>query len=175
MHALRRYVQGSLDARGWKPADLARASGMSPQLVSQLLNDERDRLSSIPKEPTIAGIAKAFGVSESVVIGHVFEALGYDLNVVRTEIDLSSLNDAQLLDELATRLVARRKPPDFAMADGTVIQIKDPVRELERMEREGPQVPDDVAARDEGRPSMGEMFRQSQDQDTDTEQGQDTP
>jgi hypothetical protein len=31
---------------------------MSPQLVSQLLNDKRERLSPIPKESTVAGIAR---------------------------------------------------------------------------------------------------------------------
>ena len=57
-------------------------------------------------------------------------------------------------------------------AGAQVHQLRDPVKELERMDRESgrgstedevPPIPEDVAARDEGGPSMGEQLRHSQD------------
>ena len=42
MHALRRYVHQGMDAKGWTPADLARASGITKQTVSNILTDDRE-------------------------------------------------------------------------------------------------------------------------------------
>jgi hypothetical protein len=56
-----------------------------------------------------------------------------------------------------------------------VHQLRDPVKELERLDREAsgevPPVPEDVAARDEGGPSMGEQLRAAQDADSEAGDG----
>jgi hypothetical protein len=92
------------------------------------------------------------------VIGYVIEALGYDLNAIRTEVDVSSLDDSQLLNELGARLAARRKGQDLAWpgrvdleyvtpegrhgfveikdTSAQVHHLRDPVKELERLDRE---------------------------------------
>ncbi len=60
-------------------------------------------------------------------------------------------------------------------AGAQVHQLRDPVKELERLDREAsgevPPVPEDVAARDEGGPSMGEQLRAAQDADSEAGDG----
>lgn len=107
MHALRRYLQDGLDARGWQPAEFARRSGLTRQRVSQMLNDDREQLPQVPKRETLAAIARAFMVSESTVTAVAFEAMGYDLAAVRSETDLSTASDDQLVRALADRLGVR--------------------------------------------------------------------
>ncbi|WP_130012168.1 helix-turn-helix domain-containing protein [Serinicoccus sediminis] len=104
MHALRRYLQDGLDARGWQPAELARRSGLTKQRVSQMLTDDREVLPQAPKRETLAAIARAFSVSESVVTAIAFEAMGYDLDVARGEASLSTASDEQIVRALADRL-----------------------------------------------------------------------
>jgi len=88
------------------------------------------------------------------VIGYVIEALGYDVNVIRTEVDLSSLGDSQLFNEPGARLAPRHRgnvnePTYSAIAravmekdvarqdtDAAVHQLHDPVKELERLDEE---------------------------------------
>jgi transcriptional regulator with XRE-family HTH domain len=135
MHALRRYIQGSMDAHGWKPSDLAHASGLSTQLISQLLNDDRDMLPAIPKRSTLEGLAKAFGTNVSHVTTYVFEAMGYSLEQAREAVDLSQVRSKDLLDALAARL-----PDDSRQAgphDGTPMNPAGPgpADELHRKRR----------------------------------------
>lgn len=109
MHALSRFISQALTARKMTPAEFARASGLSDQLVSQLLNAKTDRMASMPKQRTIEGIARACNVPESYVVGVAVEAMGYDLGQARDAVDLSSLDDEALLAELGARLNARRE------------------------------------------------------------------
>lgn len=104
MHALRKYLQDGLDARAWQQADLMRASGLTRQRLSQMLGDDREVLPSVPRRETLQAIARAFRVSESTVTAVAFEAMGYDLEVVRSETDLSTATDEQLVHALADRL-----------------------------------------------------------------------
>jgi len=62
VHEYRRFVQDELDARGWKPAELARQSGLRRQLVWKILHDNRPTLGQMPDESTIEGIARGFGI-----------------------------------------------------------------------------------------------------------------
>ncbi|OFB37932.1 hypothetical protein BA059_16660 [Mycolicibacterium sp. (ex Dasyatis americana)] len=62
MHEYRRFIQEHLDSRGWKQADLVRASGLSRQLVHSIIKDDRERLGQMPDDSTMEGIAKGFGV-----------------------------------------------------------------------------------------------------------------
>lgn len=104
MHAFRRYLQDGMDARGWQQAELVRHSGLTRQRVSQMLSDDRDLLPSVPQRRTLQAIARAFGVSESTVTAVAFEAMGYDLAVVREETDLSTATNEQLVRAVAERL-----------------------------------------------------------------------
>lgn len=112
MHALRRFVTESLNARGMTAAEFGRAGGLSNQHVSQLLNDERERMASMPKHKTIEGISRALNVPEPYVVAIAVEAMGYDLGEARTAADLSSLHDEALLTELSARLKSRRGRED---------------------------------------------------------------
>lgn len=104
MHALRQFIQERMDARGWRPADLVRASGLTKQHVQQLLDDNREQMASSPKPATVSGLAQAFSVPESVVMAAAFEAMGYDLGVVRSHTDLSAVPSVELLRALGDRL-----------------------------------------------------------------------
>lgn len=62
MHPYRKFIHSEMDARGWKPADLARRSGLSRQTLSKILNDDRARLGQMPDDSTIDKLAAAFGI-----------------------------------------------------------------------------------------------------------------
>lgn len=109
MHALREFIQERMDTRSWAPADLARESGLSLQLVSQLLNDDRDVIANPPKSSTVSGLARAFRVEESTVMRAAFAAMGYQLDQTANVADLSSVPSAQLLRVLADRLGVREE------------------------------------------------------------------
>lgn len=86
--------------------------------------------------------------------------------------------------ELGARLAARRYVTTKVIQNrfvqnkratnvgADILRLRDPVKELEWMDRESsretpdevPPVPEDVAARDEGGPSMGERLRRDQDE-----------
>jgi transcriptional regulator with XRE-family HTH domain len=138
MHAFRRYLRDGLDARKWLPADFARASKLSRQLVSQLLTDDRDVLPSVPKRETILGVAKAFGTNESHVMTYVFEAMGYSIADVRAGVDLATVPSRALLEALAARLPDEEGPshgtptsqPDMTLTneegDTVILEAKSP-------------------------------------------------
>src|SRR5882672_4536619 len=75
MHALRRFIQSELDNRGWQARDLVKASGPSKQLVSNLLNDDRDVMPQLPRTATLDALASAFGVTTAHVTTVAVEAL----------------------------------------------------------------------------------------------------
>lgn len=106
MHAYRRFVQAEMDRRGWKAADLHRASGISPQSLSKILNDGRAQLQQRPDATTVAGLARAFDVDETVVLTHVAEAMGLPTNPVPI-LDVAAISNAELLRILAERLGER--------------------------------------------------------------------
>lgn len=103
MDALQEYIRGELDARGWRQADLARASGLSPQLVSQIMHTKR-RKTRI-EESTVAGLVRAFGEQhEPVIRRKVVEAMGMDPSPVQFVRTVQDASDEELLAELARRL-----------------------------------------------------------------------
>lgn len=134
MHALREFIQKRMDTRSWAPADLARESGLSLQLVSQLLNDDRDVIANPPKASTVSGLARAFRVEESTVMRAAFAAMGYELDQTANVADLSSVPSSQLLRVLADRLGVSEEE----YHRGNTAPIADGVSQLE---------PDDDAAR----------------------------
>ena len=105
MHALGRYIQELMDARGWKQADLVRASGLSRALVSRLVT--KDTLGRMVEEnSTIAGLARAFPeVGEEAFITKSAEALGVPVDrLVVVDASMERISNRALLDLLAQRL-----------------------------------------------------------------------
>lgn len=94
-----------MDARGWRQADLVRASGLSRALVSRILRDDRPRLGQMPDESTMAGLAKAFHVSTETVRTAAARALrGYADDGEALTADLSAVSIDALLMEIRRRV-----------------------------------------------------------------------
>lgn len=111
MHALRRFIQIEMDERGWQAKDLVKASGLSKQLVSQLLNDDREVLPQLPKTETLAALARAFsGLSLGHVTTIAVQALGVpDVQPPVVVHEISQATDAELLLELLARTERRKE------------------------------------------------------------------
>lgn len=107
MHELGRFIQGLMDGRGWRQADLVRASGMNRGTVSRLLT--REHLGGMVSDHTIASLHRAFPeVREEVFISKAAEALGIPVGRLTADPDISRLSDEALLGILAERLKGRR-------------------------------------------------------------------
>ncbi|MEU6582849.1 helix-turn-helix transcriptional regulator [Nocardia sp. NPDC046763] len=105
MHEYRRFVQAELDARGWKQADLARKSGLSRQLISNILRDNRPNLGQMPEEATLEGIAQGFGIPVDVVRTAASRALtGFIDEGQPLRIDLGEVSTDALLAEIHRRI-----------------------------------------------------------------------
>lgn len=108
MHALRRFIQSELDSRGWQARDLVKVSGLSKQLVSNLLNDDRDILPQLPRTTTLEALARTFNVSTAHVTTVAVEALGVPgVNAPAVVHQIEEVDDEVLLRELLRRAVAR--------------------------------------------------------------------
>lgn len=110
MHALRRYIQQELDARGWRAQDLANKSGLARQQVSKLLTDDREVLPQLPRTSTLAALARAFDVSTAHVTTVAVEALGVPgVSAPAVVHEIESVDDEVLLRELLRRAVSREQ------------------------------------------------------------------
>jgi transcriptional regulator with XRE-family HTH domain len=124
MHALRRFIQSELDSRGWQARDLVKVSGLSKQLVSNLLNDDRDILPQLPRTTTLGALARAFNVSTAHVTTVAVEALGVPgVNAPAVVHQIEEVDDEVLLRELLRRAVARG---DEESAPGRVVALPRP-------------------------------------------------
>jgi len=105
MHEFRRFLQRELDVRGWRQSDLVARSGLSKQLISNLLRDRRDHLGSMPAESTLEGLARGLGVPVDVVRTAAARALaGYRDDGRPITTDLTGVATDALLAELRRRL-----------------------------------------------------------------------
>lgn len=104
MHALRTYIEAQMDRRTWSAADLVRASGISKQVISGLLNDDRPSLDRLPTDRTVSGLASAFSVDRVVILAKIGEAMGLPLNAPVVIYDASRVPNDELIRELASRL-----------------------------------------------------------------------
>ena len=105
MHEYRRFVQEQMDARGWRQADLVRASGLSRAWVSRILRDDRPRLGQMPDESTMAGLARKFHVSaETVRTAAARAPRGYADDGEALTTDLSAVSIDALLMEIRRRV-----------------------------------------------------------------------
>lgn len=105
MHDYRRFVQSELDARGWKQADLVHRSGLSRQVVSKILRDDREYLGQMPDESTLRALATGFEVPVERVRTAAARALArYDDAGEPLTADLSSVSIDALLQEIKRRV-----------------------------------------------------------------------
>lgn len=102
-HALRNFIQEQMDQRAMDQAAFTKRSGLTRSHVSKLLHDERAALPQLPRRQTLDGIAKAFGISEQVVLAYAVEALGlgYEADDFRNE--LADASTDELLEALRAR------------------------------------------------------------------------
>lgn len=101
---LRKLIQDELDRKQWIPADLVRASGLSAQLISNLLNDERDQIDQMPKRETLSRIAYGLRIPEATVLRSAAAAWGIPLEGSDTRMSADDLSNDELLATLARRL-----------------------------------------------------------------------
>lgn len=106
MHEYRRFVQGELDARGWQQADLVKRSGLSRQLVSKILSDDRPHLGQMPDDTTLEKIAHGFQVPVDRVRTAAARSLARYEDDGRSLItDLRGVHMDALLGEIRRRLL----------------------------------------------------------------------
>ena len=129
VHEYRRFVQAALDTRGWRQADLVRHSGLTRQLVSSILTDDRDHLGQMPDDSTIVGLARGLGVPAEAVRTAAARALsGYVDDGRPLTPNLGEVPIDELLGEIRRRVVgdesqhfpAAWRAPAGAVEDATV-------------------------------------------------------
>jgi transcriptional regulator with XRE-family HTH domain len=105
MHPFRAYIEDQLGRNQWTQADLARQSGLSKQVVSRLLTDEREQLARLPSQETLTGLARAFRVPLSVVVLKAAQACGVPVDVTEVAVPAAEeLTTDQLLAEVRRRI-----------------------------------------------------------------------
>ena len=117
VHEYRRFVQAELDAREWKPAELASKAGLHRQLVWKILNDDRPTLGQMPDESTMEAIASGFGIPVDRVRTAAARALrGYEDDGAPLSNDLSVVSDDVLLTEIRRRFEQARSGASLPVA-----------------------------------------------------------
>lgn len=105
MHEYRRLVQSELDARGWQQAMLVRQSGLSRQMVSKILRDDRDHLGQMPDDSTMQALADGFGIPVDRVRKAAARSLvGYTDDGEPLTADLTTVSIDALLNEIRRRV-----------------------------------------------------------------------
>lgn len=111
LHEYRRFIQTELDARGWRQAELVRRSGLSRQLISGILKDDRDHLGQMPDASTLEGIAQGLGVPEERVRTAAARSLvGYEDDGTPLVVDLEDVSTDALVEELRRRIPPKKGP-----------------------------------------------------------------
>lgn len=115
MHEYSRHVKSEMDKRKWNQNDLAKKAGLTRQVVSAIVTDNRERLTNIPSDKTMDGLAKAFGVDPTVIRASVALAMGLPVEVKRAS--TSDISDSELIMELSRRPEkARNDSPTISYA-----------------------------------------------------------
>lgn len=107
-HALAAFIRQQMDERKLQNRDVAQASGLSRQLVSKYVKDQRDALTRLPSKETIDGLAKAFNLSSEFLLGKAIESLGLGYTSGDFVNSVASATDNELLEEIGQRLMKRR-------------------------------------------------------------------
>ena len=117
MHALGKFLQQEIDARGWRISDLIAASGLSKQTVYNLFEDKRDRMDQTPQRRTIIGLADALGIHETAILVAAAEAIGVPGDrLPLASRSIQEISDAELLQEIARRLRLQHAASDLSQA-----------------------------------------------------------
>lgn len=170
MHEYRRFIQHELDARGWRQADLVRESGLSRQLVSSILRDNRDHLGQMPDAETIQAIATGFGVpQERVRVAAARSLADYIDDGAALTITLGDVSTDALLNEIKRRIDHAEQPATPTPQPGTPREAAkgkkndagDP-RDTDDL-IDGRQSEHDLVGRDTGDISEGEAIRRQQE------------
>ena len=105
MHALGSFITDQLHQRGWRPADLARASGLSRQTISNLLRPDADSLGRMLEHRTITALAEGLDVPEGVIVTKAAESMGIGLERLQSLLeDPNTISDEVLVEMLKRRL-----------------------------------------------------------------------
>lgn len=137
MHEYSRYVKSEMDKRKWNQNDLAKKAGLTRQVVSAIVTDNRERLTNIPSDKTMDGLAKAFGVDPAVIRANVALAMGLPVEVKRAS--TSDISDSELIMELSRRLEKARNDSSPSTtqepgASGEAVEVeKTPEPPLDRL------------------------------------------
>lgn len=118
MHEYRRFIQSELDTRGWRQSDIARASGLSRQLVSTILKDRRDHLGQMPDAATMQGLADGLRIPvERVRTAAARSLVGYvdDGQPLTPALQDASLD--ALLNEIRRRVESSHDHAQYARDD----------------------------------------------------------
>lgn len=134
MHAFREFIQDQMDARGWNQAELSRRSGLSSQLVSKLLNDERDRLSGMPRIETVEGLARAFGTAPDAVAKQAALAYGVAGAQPDDHVQARELSNEELVHELTQRLDRSQQTQSPSSLDMATLGAQGPALVIECLE-----------------------------------------
>ncbi|GAB3134905.1 hypothetical protein GCM10027289_27700 [Tsukamurella serpentis] len=175
MHEYQRFVQSELDARGWRQTDLVRRSGLSRQLVSNILRDNREHLGQMPDAATITGLARGFGIpAETVRIAAARSLADYSDDGTALTITLNEVSTDALLNEIRRRInhaatstsVAPAPPKGTEDPPRQTQKTPGQVRNLADRRRKPPPLPNDEqwAARDLGHEPVGRKIRRRQDE-----------
>lgn len=126
-HAFADFIRQQMDERGLRNQDVVGASGLSRQLVSKYVRDDRDQLARLPEKETVNGFAKALHVSPDFMLGKAIESLGLGYSSGDFVNSVATATDAELLEEIERRLSERggeladrsasTKGPDVGPAD----------------------------------------------------------
>lgn len=132
MHEYRRFVEAEMTARGWNANRLSEYAGLNRQTVYNIVKDDRDRLTQIPKAETIDGLAKAFSISREKILTRVAAAMG--LPVTSFDADLSAATDDELIRELTVRLKRSATPSNLVDLNRRQREADEtPIEEIEKM------------------------------------------
>lgn len=121
MHAFRRLIQARMDERGYKPADVARLSGLSRQTLHSILTDSRDTIKEMPSRKTVQVLAEALRMPADQLLVAAAEAYGVPVAAPVMVPTVTDVSDSELARELLHRAVARERggalPPPLDLSD----------------------------------------------------------
>lgn len=136
MHALQRLLRDGLARTGWNQADLARESGLSKQVVSKLLREDRAPVARLLQDKTVEGLARALRVDSGVVRAAIAEEMGLPGAEVQVVYDARGVADEDLVRELARRLKVVAGAAGSAGPGGPSLSLVAPVLGAESAEQE---------------------------------------
>jgi transcriptional regulator with XRE-family HTH domain len=122
-NALAAFLRQRIDERGLRNRDVVMASGLSRQVVSKWVADQRDHISRLPDRATLEGFARALGVPTSVLLGKAVEALGLGYTSGDFVNSVGVASDEELLAEVQRRLTRAERARQAQAIDAEVEEL----------------------------------------------------